>query len=147
MPAALRAGIKLYRSENGVLLSPGDGSGYIPPGLFEKVLDLRTGESLLSAAKQPAGGSTVAKGSAAHTLGLPKQGLASVASGAGQPAGAGRQALPAQLDEVVGDLFAPGYSTGDGICHCVSECMHMGAGIATQFKKRYGRVSGKIDHF
>ena len=133
--ATLTAGIKLYRSENGVLLSPGDGSGCIPPCLFEIVVDLRTGESLLPKAKAPRGGGAVERGSAAHTLalGLLKQVLA--APPASQPAaGVERQdrPIPAQLAEVVGDLFAPGYGVGDGICHCVSEDMHMGAGIATQ---------------
>lgn len=45
-PAALKAGLKLYRSENGVLLTPGI-DGVVPPHLFNKVVDAKTGQDLL----------------------------------------------------------------------------------------------------
>lgn len=40
------------------------------------------------------------------------------------------------LREVYGDLMA----SPDSLCHCVSECMAMGAGIAVLFKQGFGRV-------
>lgn len=40
------------------------------------------------------------------------------------------------LREVYGDLL----SSPDSICHCVSECLAMGAGIAVLFKQSFGRV-------
>jgi 2'-phosphotransferase len=126
VPAALQSGIKLYRSENGVLLSPGDASGSIQPGLLTKVVDLRTGKNLLPQAQETAG-----DGSSATAA----------ASAAPRKLTAEKETHPAQLNEVVGDLFANSYDAGDGICHCVSEDMHMGAGIAREFKKRYGRVA------
>ena len=41
------------------------------------------------------------------------------------------------IKEVTGDLF----NSTDSLAHCVSEDLHMGAGIAIQFKKRFGKVS------
>ena len=38
---------------------------------------------------------------------------------------------------IKGDLF----DSNDSLCHCVSEDMHMGKGIATQFKKRFKNVN------
>ncbi|KAG8994622.1 hypothetical protein FRB93_001537 [Tulasnella sp. JGI-2019a] len=35
---AIASGIRFYLSANGVILSPGDSKGFIPPSLFEKVL-------------------------------------------------------------------------------------------------------------
>jgi hypothetical protein len=44
VPALLEAGIPLFRSANGVLLSPGLGAtGTILPSFIERVLDARTG--------------------------------------------------------------------------------------------------------
>jgi hypothetical protein len=40
--------------------------------------------------------------------------------------------------EVKGDLFSS--SVGSSLAHCVSEDLHMGKGIATLFKKQFGRV-------
>jgi O-acetyl-ADP-ribose deacetylase (regulator of RNase III) len=40
------------------------------------------------------------------------------------------------VKEAEGDLF----SSDEAICHCVSRCLHMGAGIAVRFKKLFGRV-------
>lgn len=44
------------------------------------------------------------------------------------------------LSEVVGDLFNRDYGDGEGVCHCVSRCLNMGAGIAKYFKRKYGGV-------
>jgi len=38
--------------------------------------------------------------------------------------------------EVSGDLF----TSPDSLVHCVSRDLHMGKGIATEFKKRFGGV-------
>lgn len=46
--AVLTAGIKLYVSSNGVVLSPGDKDGFIPPQFFEKIVDRRTLKSVAS---------------------------------------------------------------------------------------------------
>ena len=43
-----------------------------------------------------------------------------------------------QLSEVKGDLFSCPTSTS--LVHCVSEDMHMGKGIATLFKQKFGGV-------
>jgi hypothetical protein len=37
-------GIRFYRSVNNVILSPGDGSGYIKPKYFLKVIEASTSE-------------------------------------------------------------------------------------------------------
>jgi len=39
--------------------------------------------------------------------------------------------------EVQGDLF----TSSDSLVHCVSRDLHMGKGIATEFKKQFGGVS------
>ena len=31
-------------------------------------------------------------------------------------------------------------TSGDSLCHCVSECLKMGKGIAVLFKEKYGQV-------
>ena len=80
--AALRAGIRLYRSTNGVLLSPGDAQGRVPPSLFKAVVDLSTGASLLPEPEPE-----------------PEPELCG-------PSSVGRPAA-AQLHELTGDLFAP----------------------------------------
>lgn len=41
------------------------------------------------------------------------------------------------LEELSGDLFG---STGTSLCHCVSQCLTMGKGIAVEFKRRFGGV-------
>lgn len=41
---ALKDGIKLYESSNGVILSPGNQKGLIESKYFLKVLDAKTGE-------------------------------------------------------------------------------------------------------
>lgn len=41
-----------------------------------------------------------------------------------------------QFEEIVGDLF----SCTDCICHCVSEDLNMGKGIAVIFKEKFGQV-------
>ena len=46
--AVLAAGIKLYISSNGVVLSPGNKDGFIPPQFFAKIVDRRTLESVAS---------------------------------------------------------------------------------------------------
>ena len=43
---ALAAGLKLFRSENGVILSPGFDDGCVPASLFARVVDAATGEVL-----------------------------------------------------------------------------------------------------
>ena len=35
-------GLKFYRSENNVILSPGDENGFINPKYFLKVIDIKT---------------------------------------------------------------------------------------------------------
>lgn len=51
---------------------------------------------------------------------------------------AGLQPRPEALTEIKGsDLFS---SPADAYAHCVSRDFHMGKGIATLFKQRYGRV-------
>lgn len=42
MEKALRGGIKFYRSENGVILSPGDSNGCIPTKYFKRAYDRTT---------------------------------------------------------------------------------------------------------
>lgn len=39
VPAAMSAGLRLYRSANGVILTPGDADGLIAPGLFAKLVE------------------------------------------------------------------------------------------------------------
>lgn len=46
VPKALEAGLKLWRSDNGVILSEGNGEGLVPLEMFERVED-RTGEGVL----------------------------------------------------------------------------------------------------
>lgn len=41
-----------------------------------------------------------------------------------------------RVTEVWGDLM----TSSDSLCHCVSECLAMGKGIAVLFKDRFGRV-------
>lgn len=42
------------------------------------------------------------------------------------------------LEEIIGNIFkAPENAS---LAHCVSEDLHMGRGIAVQFRKRYGRI-------
>jgi O-acetyl-ADP-ribose deacetylase (regulator of RNase III) len=43
------------------------------------------------------------------------------------------------LEELQGDLFT--CDPAASLCHCVSEDMAMGKGIAVQFKKRFGKVA------
>ena len=43
---SMALGLKWYRSANGVLLTPGDEAGLVPPSCFEKVIDLATGERI-----------------------------------------------------------------------------------------------------
>jgi len=45
-PRALTAGLQLFRSENGVILSPGFADGRVPAALFAKVVDVKSGEVL-----------------------------------------------------------------------------------------------------
>ena len=42
-----------------------------------------------------------------------------------------------KYNEIQGDLF----STDDNLVHCVSQDLKMGKGIATQFKKRFGKLA------
>ncbi|XP_034633500.1 uridine diphosphate glucose pyrophosphatase NUDT22-like isoform X2 [Trachemys scripta elegans] len=46
-PQALADGIKFYRSANGVILTPGDAEGLLPPQYFQRVLQLRPDRHLL----------------------------------------------------------------------------------------------------
>ena len=48
-PRALSAGLPLFRSANGVILSPGFGDGVVPPALFLRVVDAASGADLLGA--------------------------------------------------------------------------------------------------
>ena len=41
LPAAMRAGLKFYRSTNGVILSPGDAQGFVKPEFFKRVIRRR----------------------------------------------------------------------------------------------------------
>jgi len=43
---AMKDGIEFFISENGVILTPGDKSGYIPPKYFEKVISSKTGNDV-----------------------------------------------------------------------------------------------------
>jgi 2'-phosphotransferase len=43
---SLAAGLKIYRSANGVILTPGLKDGFVPTALFEKVIDATTGRPL-----------------------------------------------------------------------------------------------------
>jgi 2'-phosphotransferase len=43
---ALDAGIKFWFSENGVVLTEGDGHGFLMQKFFEKVVDVGTGREL-----------------------------------------------------------------------------------------------------
>jgi len=43
------------------------------------------------------------------------------------------------LEEVQGDVFSCALAAS--LCHCVSQDLAMGKGIAVQFKQRYGQVS------
>ena len=49
-----------------------------------------------------------------------------------------KQDLKFTLVEVKGDLFK--CPSSSSLAHCVSEDLHMGKGIATIFKKEFGRV-------
>ena len=51
--AVLAAGIKLYISSNGVILSPGNKDGFIPPQFFSKIVDRRTHTSVSSVNAPP----------------------------------------------------------------------------------------------
>ena len=67
----------------------------------------------------------------------------SIHSQAFSPLKTGRQDSPAvsrkvHLSEVKGDLFSCPSSAS--LAHCVSEDMHMGKGIATLFKQKFGGV-------
>ncbi|OWF41912.1 tRNA 2'-phosphotransferase 1 [Mizuhopecten yessoensis] len=42
---ALRDGLKFYKSENDVILSPGNASGFIPKKYFKKAYNIRTREN------------------------------------------------------------------------------------------------------
>lgn len=42
------------------------------------------------------------------------------------------------IEEVFGNIFKA--ADDSSLAHCVSEDLHMGNGIAVQFKKRYGRI-------
>ncbi|XP_030426539.1 tRNA 2'-phosphotransferase 1 isoform X2 [Gopherus evgoodei] len=46
-PQALADGIQFYRSANGVILTPGDAEGLLPPRYFQRVLQLRPDRRLL----------------------------------------------------------------------------------------------------
>ena len=39
-----------------------------------------------------------------------------------------------QIRDVDGDLM----TSSESLCHCVSECLNMGKGIAVLFKQKYG---------
>ena len=125
--AALQAGIKLLRSENGVLLSPGDADGRIPSVLFKKVVDLNGGQLIPLDRPPRATDRPTQEGSQQEQQGR-EQGHAHEPTRSNQTADI--------ISEVVGDLFARSYGAGDAICHCVSEDLNMGAGIAVQVRKR-----------
>jgi len=42
----LQAGIELFISDNGVILSPGNEQGFIPPELFDRIVDSKTGKEI-----------------------------------------------------------------------------------------------------
>ena len=44
--SAMRGGIEFYLSDNGVVLSPGDGAGVIPPRYFSEVVRRKGGQRL-----------------------------------------------------------------------------------------------------
>ncbi|CAE7526298.1 unnamed protein product [Symbiodinium natans] len=46
VPKTIEKGIKLYRSANDVILSRGDDSGTIPPALFQRVVEIKSGRRL-----------------------------------------------------------------------------------------------------
>lgn len=50
MEALLAAGFKLFMSSNGVILSPGNAQGFIPPRYFAKIVDRRTNRIVSCAA-------------------------------------------------------------------------------------------------
>lgn len=47
LPKALAAGFKFFKSSNNVILCPGDKEGFLPPQYFHKVIEKKTGKSLL----------------------------------------------------------------------------------------------------
>ena len=53
---AMALGLKWYRSANGVLLTPGDCNGMVPPSCFEKVVILASGELMPMAPNAAAAG-------------------------------------------------------------------------------------------
>lgn len=50
-----------------------------------------------------------------------------------------------KLTTHIGDLFSAAEKTNAALAHCVSECMTMGKGIATEFVKRFGHKQELID--
>ena len=46
LPKAMSAGIKFFLSDNGVVLTPGDDRGFVPPEFFSRVERSRTHESV-----------------------------------------------------------------------------------------------------
>ena len=44
---AIEDGFKFFLSDNGVILSPGDDEGFMPPKYFSKVVDMKTGHNVL----------------------------------------------------------------------------------------------------
>ena len=50
----------------------------------------------------------------------------------------GKKTKQLVFSEVQGDLFSSPPTSS--LAHCVSEDLHMGRGIATLFKKKFGRV-------
>lgn len=45
-----------------------------------------------------------------------------------------------EYSEVKGDLFTKS-GAEDALAHCVSKDLNMGKGIATEFKRRFGKVA------
>ncbi|CAJ1382899.1 unnamed protein product [Effrenium voratum] len=53
VPKALENGIQLFRSSNNVVLTRGDAAGHIPPDLFLKAVEIKTGRALWPQEEQP----------------------------------------------------------------------------------------------
>ena len=107
---------------------------------------VRNGQSPLSSPGQVSDSLCTATGGspAVGTPGVVPRAAATVAAAAIDLVDSDNDTSPpsevCQLSEVVGDLFAKEYRSGEGVCHCVSQCLSMGKGIATHFKRKYGGV-------
>jgi 2'-phosphotransferase len=78
--AAMAAGIKFFRSDNGVILSPGDAAGMIPARFFTRVVRVSDGASLLAAGADAAAAAAAAAAATASGGGGGGGGVSEVAA-------------------------------------------------------------------